>query len=108
MENKMFYGANAVLFARAKELRNNMTLAEMLLWRFLKTNPLGYKFRRQHPMSEYVADFFCHKLNLVIEVDGPIHDASEVSARDIEKEKFFNSCNLKILRFTNNEIIHTK
>jgi cyclase len=82
---KMFYDASALLFARAKELRSNMTLSEMLLWRFLKTKPLGYKFRRQHPMSEYVADFFCYKLKLVIEIDGPIHDAEEVKTKDLEK-----------------------
>jgi cyclase len=108
MNRKMFYEAGPLTFVRAKELRNNMTLAEMLLWRFLKAKPGGYKFRRQHPMLEYVADFFCYKLKLAIEIDGPIHDNWEVQVRDMEKQKAFKSVGIKVMRFTNNEIIHHK
>lgn len=87
MEKRMFYGANPLLFAKAKELRNNMTQAEVVLWEYLRTKPSGYKFRRQHPIGIYIADFFCHKLNLAIELDGSIHDLEEVRLNDEERQK---------------------
>jgi cyclase len=105
MEKKMFYKANPLLFARAKELRNNVTQAEMVLWGYLKTRPLGYKFRRQHPLGIFIADFFCYKLKLIIEVDGPVHDKEEVKMNDVERQKIIESEGIKVLRFTNDEVM---
>jgi len=105
MEKKIFYGANPLIFARAKDLRNNMTQAEMVLWGYLKTSPLGYKFRRQHPLGIYIADFFCYRLKLVIEVDGPVHQQEDVKKHDEERQKLIEADNLKILRFTNYEVM---
>jgi very-short-patch-repair endonuclease len=62
MDNKMHNGAIQFLYQRARELRNNSTHAEMILWNFLKTKPFGIKFRRQHPYSIYILDFYCHSL----------------------------------------------
>ena len=58
------------MYQRARELRNNSTHAEIILWGYLKAKPLGYKFRRQHPYAIYILDFYCHSLKLCIEVDG--------------------------------------
>jgi len=69
----MFMGASNLIFKNAEVLRNNMTAAEMLLWGHLKGNQLGAKFRRQNPLGNYIADFYCHQHKLVIEVDGSIH-----------------------------------
>jgi len=70
----MFYGASPLIFERAKELRKRMTETENILWNALRRkNRKGYKFRRQHPMSTYIADFYCHQLKLVIEIDGGYH-----------------------------------
>jgi len=70
---KIFY--NPVLKERAKELRNNATYAERLLWKNLKGCQLfGYQFMRQKPIDNYIVDLFCPKLNLVIEIDGITHD----------------------------------
>ena len=101
----MFYGANPLIFDRAKGLRNNMTQAEMVLWGYLKTKPLGYKFRRQHPLGIYIADFFCYRLKLVIEVDGPVHQQEEVSNYHQERQKIIESEDIKVLRFTNEEVM---
>jgi cyclase len=73
----MFLGANPNLFAVAKELRLHETEAEKLLWSKLSHKQLGVRFRRQHPIYSYVADFYCHSCKLVVEVDGPIHDTEE-------------------------------
>jgi len=66
MRKSMFIGASNLIFEKAKDLRNNPTHAETLLWGYLKQNPLSHKFRRQHPISIYVADFYCHSLKLTV------------------------------------------
>ena len=101
----MYYGANQNIQEKAKILRKNETRAEALLWGKLKNKQLlGYKFRRQHPIFTFIADFYCHKAKLVIELDGSIHDLPEVKEKDdgrtFEIEKF----EIRILRFTNQEI----
>ena len=95
----MHYGAHPLIFRKAEELRNRMTHAEELLWNYLKTNEWKIKFRRQHSISLYVADFYCHKLKLVIEVDGSIHENEDVKRNDIEREANLKSLGLHILRF---------
>ncbi len=105
MQNKMHAGAVKILYQRARELRNNSTPAEQILWRYLKTKPLGYKFRRQHPYSIYILDFYCHKLKTVIEVDGSIHNLEEIKKLDKQRQELSEQDNLQFLRITNEEII---
>jgi len=64
----------------------------------------NYRFRRQHPLSNYIADFYCHKLKLVIELDGNIHDQEEVKASDQEREEAIKSLGITVIRFTNEDI----
>ncbi|SDG49332.1 cyclase/type I restriction enzyme M protein [Pedobacter terrae] len=59
----MFYGASNIIFENAKRLRNNVTEAENLLWQVISNKQLGLKFRRQHPISCFIADFYCHEAN---------------------------------------------
>jgi very-short-patch-repair endonuclease len=62
----------------ARALRNNSTLGEVLLWKQLRNKQmLGYGFHRQKPLDQFIVDFFCHELNLAIEVDGVSHEADE-------------------------------
>ncbi len=68
--DKMHYGASKLIFQRAEELRKFPTHEEQIVWGYLADNQLGVKFRRQHPLLLYVADFYCHSLKLVIEIDG--------------------------------------
>jgi len=79
----MYFGAKADLFSRAKEMRKNPTDSERLLWTLLrKYRKKGYLFRQQHPIYMFIADFYCHKLKLVIEVDGGIHFNNESQEYD--------------------------
>jgi cyclase len=107
MKKKMFFGASHLLFERAKELRGNMTEAELVLWEYLRQHPLGYKFRRQHPVGIYVVDFYCHKLKLVMEVDGSVHGEKEVRDADMERQGQLELDGLKVVRFTNEEVLKT-
>ena len=82
MKENMFYGASPAIFKKAEELRNTMTSAERFLWQALQVNEWNLKFRRQHPMRNYIADFYCHAIKLVIEVDGDIHNTEEAKQYD--------------------------
>jgi len=105
MKKKMFYDAGATIFQRAKELRNQPTDAERIMWMHLRTRPKGYKFRRQHPVGNYILDFYCHALKLAIEVDGSIHNEEEVIQADNERQKNLETEGIKFIRFTNKEIM---
>jgi very-short-patch-repair endonuclease len=89
----------------AKELRRDQTTAEEILWGALRREQvLGLKFRRQQIIEGFIADFFCDKLSLVIEVDGSIHNKKEQKERDRYRRKVFKSCGLFELRFRNEEV----
>lgn len=100
----MFMGASDLIFKNAHALRNNMTPAEILLWGHLKGCQLGAKFRRQHPLGIYIADFYCHQHKLVIEVDGNIHDIPEIAIQDVERQLSIENDGIKVIRFKNEEI----
>ena len=100
----MFYGASNRIFERAKYLRNQVTPSEMIFWGMLKTSFPSYRFRRQHPLSDYIVDFYCHKLKLVIELDGSIHKLEDVVKNDKERQAAIESLELKVIRFTNEDI----
>ena len=78
MKENMYYGASSLIFQKAEELRNRMTPAEEILWNAIHINEWKLKFRSQHPIANYVVDFYCHANKLVIEIDGSIHDEEEV------------------------------
>lgn len=103
-EPNMFYGASNIIFENAKRLRNNVTEAENLLWQVISNKQLGVKFRRQHPISCFIADFYCHEVKLIIELDGSIHDLPEVSNNDIERQRIIEQFGIKIIRFKNTEL----
>jgi len=100
----MFYGASHLIFQKAKYLRNHVTQSELIFWAKLKERFPMYHFRRQHPLSSYIADFYCHKLKLVIEVDGIIHELQDVIKNDIDRHAEIESLGLTIIRFTNEDI----
>jgi cyclase len=106
MKKKMFFGASNLIFENAKHLRKNMTHAENILWGHLKTKPNGFKFRRQHPLGIYIADFYCHNLKLVIELDGSIHDNEDVKQNDEVRQKLIEKDGLTVMRFKNQEILN--
>ena len=90
-----------------KELRNNPTLAEKHLWRYLKHSQLsGKKFRRQHSIGYYIVDFFCYESNLVIELDGQPHFEEENIGYDKNRTKYLESLGLSVIRFENQEVLY--
>jgi imidazole glycerol-phosphate synthase subunit HisF len=104
MKKKMFLGADRFIFQNAEALRKNPTHAEFILWTYLRQKPLGHKFRRQHPISIYVADFYCHYLKLIIEVDGKMHSDETVASRDLERQQNLEAEGISFLRFTNERL----
>lgn len=104
MKENMFYGAGPLIFQKASELRNQMTPAEEVLWNNIHINQWKLKFRRQHPISNYIADFYCHNIKLVIELDGSIHDLEETKIIDKQREQDLIGLGLTVLRFKNEEI----
>src|SRR6476619_7138764 len=105
-KQNMFFGANRIIFNNARELRNRETDAEKLLWGYLNGKQLGCRFRRQHPISNYIADFYCHQYQLIIELDGSIHNLPEVFQNDKIRQSDLENLGIKVLRFTNNEVFH--
>ena len=105
MKSRIHFGASKRIFIYAKALRNRETFAEKLLWSRLRNNQLHYHFRRQHPLSNYVVDFYCEALKLVIEVDGSIHADPIVVIEDKSKEESLVSYGLEVIRFTNDAVI---
>lgn len=104
-DDKLFKGASAKIFDNARTLRRSSTKAEDLLWQELRNRKLGgFKFRRQHPLNTYVADFYCSEKSLVIEVDGYVHDGEEAVRYDEWRTKELNNLNVHVLRFTNDEV----
>ena len=96
---------NRNLVAKARELRKNMTPAEKKLWHdYLKT----FKFRvlRQRPIAFFIVDFYCAALKLVIEVDGNSHFTETGMAYDAERTRILEGYGLKVIRFTNDEVLH--
>lgn len=108
MKDNMFYGASHLIFQKAEELRNRMTPAEEVLWKHIHINEWKLKFRRQHPISNFVVDFYCHAAKLVIELDGGIHEVEEVKRYDVEREELLKSFGLTVIRFKNEDIFHNK
>ena len=87
-------------------LRTHMTLAERILWYSLKGRQvLGYKFRRQHGMKEYVVDFYCPELKLAIEADGESHDTDEAKRHDPQRQRDIEKEGIRFLRFRDDEIL---
>jgi len=100
----MFYKAGPLIFKKAEELRNNPTFSESLLWNYIKGNEFGIKFRRQHPASRYVLDFYAHKIKLAIEIDGDIHSMEDVKRNDLERQSRLESLGIQFLRFSTKEV----
>ncbi len=101
------FGYNPALQNFANDLRKDMTKAEACLWKYaLKEGKMkGYQFRRQRPVSNYIADFICLPLKLIIEADGFTHQSEEGTIRDFAKDKNLQDAGFTICRFADKEIL---
>lgn len=106
-EYPFFHEAKAGTFQNAAQLRKTSTEAEKVLWEQLRGRKLnGLKFRRQHCIHQFIADFYCHELKLVIELDGSIHHLRDVAQYDDYREKLIMEYGLKVLRFSNDDVFN--
>jgi len=91
------------MYERAKSLRREMTPAEKILWKELRTNKMnGLHFRRQQIIDKFIVDFYCDQHALILEVDGGIHDLQKEF--DAEREADLTARGFRVIRFTNQEI----
>jgi very-short-patch-repair endonuclease len=92
--------------ARARALRRAMTPAEAKLWSHLRnSNMRGVAFRRQHPIGDFVLDFYCSPARLAVEVDGGQHGHAEYAARDQRRDAWFEARGIATLRFWNDDVL---
>ena len=102
---KIYY--DPALKEKARYLRNNSTLAEVLLWNELKRDQIrGYDFHRQKPILHWIVDFFCYDLMLAIEVDGDYHYFEETRLKDKKRQDSIEALGISFLRFSNDIIKH--
>src|SRR3546814_15127983 len=83
---------------KARIRRGDMSLPEVMLWQILRTRPAGLKFRRQHPVGPYIADFYCASKKTVIEIDGIAHDMGDSQLRDERRDTILRARGLMIIR----------
>lgn len=90
---------------RARKLRREMTLPEVLLWQHLRGKPQGVKFRKQHPVGDFSLDFYCADKRLGIEVDGVAHNMGDNPARDVRRDAVLKKMGIDIVRIPASEIL---
>ena len=90
---------------QARALRRATSLPEGLLWQALRQRPGGYKFRRQHPIDPYVADFYCAAKRLVIEVDGDAHNRGDNPERDARRDAWLRESGFRVVRFAASDVL---
>ncbi len=92
------------MLGKARQLRTPLTPLEAILWRRLRAKRISYKFRRQHVIGPYIADFCCEEARLIIEVDGDSH--VEQVAYDEARTEHMSGLGYRVLRFTNRDVLH--
>jgi very-short-patch-repair endonuclease len=98
MPKNRIHKYNPGLKVLARQLRQNSTLAEVILWLNLKKKTLSYEFHRQVPIEEYIVDFYCHELELAIEIDGYTHDYNY--DKDDKRQKVLEGLGIRVVRIT--------
>jgi very-short-patch-repair endonuclease len=100
-----YFGAKAETLRLAGELRHAMTKSEKLLWQELRNRKLeSLRFRPQHPLNEFIVDFFCYEAMIAIEIDGSVHDDSFQAERDDGRTQIINEFGIDVIRFSNDEV----
>ena len=106
-EYPIYFGASVEMLRLAGDLRRTMTSSEKKIWPYLRSKALsGHRFRRQHPIKDFIVDFFCYDVMLAVEIDGEVHQEAFQKERDKERTVILNKLGIRVLRFTNSEIEH--
>ena len=107
MKKRKIIPYNPNLKQLARDLRNNSTKSEIILWLKLKNKQFyGYDFHRQKPLDNFIADFYCSALMLVIEIDGYSHELLEVYEKDRLKDKRLKEFGITVLRFSDHQVLN--
>jgi very-short-patch-repair endonuclease len=94
---------------RRRELRHNLTPAEALLWKCLKKSQVdGKKFRRQHSIGPFIADFYCPECRVIVELDGTVHSGILAGERDASRTEFLERFGIQVVRFKNDYVIQNR
>ena len=104
MARNTIFPYNPALRKFARELRNNSTFGEILLWQQIKGRKLGVQFHRQVPILNYITDFYCHEIFLAIEVDRSIHGTKEQREKDQKKDYELNQLGIQVLRIDDRDV----
>jgi len=105
LNHELFGGAKPQTFENARKLRNELTEHEAILWKRIRNRKLaGFKFRRQHPMKQFVLDFYCASKKLAIEIDGAVHSTCEAREYDENRSYALEELGIRILRFSHDRI----
>ena len=103
----MHLRASQTIFQNAYQLRSHLTEAEQILWEYLKDRKMeGIRFRRQHPLFKFVADFYAHQLKLVIELDGDHHAQGVQKFYDLDRTEILSEYRITVIRFSNYEVLY--
>jgi len=105
-QNNFLYNKSLTPFSR--ELKRAITKSEAVLWKYgLKNgNILGYKFRRQRPILNYIADFVCLELKLIIELDGGTHIGEEKTKKDFDRQRNLEEAGFRVIRFSDEDVLN--
>jgi very-short-patch-repair endonuclease len=104
LEKTMYFNAKPKIIAAARLLRENMNSFENLMWERLKGKQIsGVRFRRQHPIDIFIADFYCHQAKLVVEIDGEVHNLQK--DYDVGRTAEMGKYDILVIRFTNTDVI---
>src|SRR4030067_3810611 len=90
---------------KRRQLRNNMTYCEKIVWMYLRKKQFGYRFLRQYSVDKYVVDFYCPKLKLAVEIDGDVHDIPEQKEHDEKRQAKLERFGSTFVRITNEELL---
>ena len=105
-QGNLNFGAKREIFENAKELRKKETEAEKAFWKAVRLRRLdGLKIRRQHPVKQFILDFYCHEYLLGIEIDGSVHENEEAKDYDLNRTAEIENLGITILRFKNEEVL---
>ncbi|HTE32798.1 MAG TPA: endonuclease domain-containing protein [Chryseolinea sp.] len=104
-DKELHFGASPKLFQYARINRRPLTPSERKLWNCIRSGRLkGFKFRRQHPVADYIVDFFCLQCKLALEIDGGYHRDLEQIKYDNDRNRVLAEFGIRTIRFTNTEI----
>lgn len=102
-KNHLPYNPRLKEFSR--QLRQGGIMAEALLWKQLKARQIGFQFNRQKPILNYIADFYCKEVGVVVEIDGSSHDTPEAQLKDKERDRQMRVIGLEIIRVSDRDVL---